>query len=79
MTGLMAALDDAVKRRDWRAARAARAAAWDEVDRLADYLTRDERQRLWNYKRQIVVGEAQDRRLPGPADRPGNRPAPPGA
>ncbi|WAZ26224.1 hypothetical protein STRCI_007778 [Streptomyces cinnabarinus] len=74
----MRRLGEAVKRRDWRAARAARAAAWDEVDKLNPDLTREERQRLWKYKQQIAAGETRDRLRPVRPDRtttPG--PAPP--
>ncbi|MFE4214200.1 hypothetical protein [Streptomyces sp. NPDC056844] len=59
---LMAELGAAVNRQDWRAARAARSAAWDEVNKLADNLTREEREKLWKYKHRILAGEAQDRR-----------------
>ncbi|WP_225860916.1 hypothetical protein [Streptomyces triticiradicis] len=55
-------LSQAVSRRDWRAARTARSAAWDEVNKLDHELTREERKKLWQYKQQIVAGEAQDRR-----------------
>lgn len=58
----LAQLDEAVRLRDWRRARLARAAAWTEVEKLADDLTREERKRLWKYKHQILAGEAQDRR-----------------
>lgn len=54
----------AVNRRDWRAARTARAAAWDEVDKLNPDLTREERKKLWEYKQRILAGETQDRRSP---------------
>ncbi|MFJ9101268.1 hypothetical protein ACIRJM_22705 [Streptomyces sp. NPDC102405] len=52
----------AVKRGDWRAARRARAAAWDEVKKLHPELTRDERRQLGEYKERIRAGEAHDRR-----------------
>ncbi|MEU9218952.1 hypothetical protein AB0D47_20650 [Streptomyces sp. NPDC048376] len=58
----LAQLDEAVRLRDWRRARLARTAAWTEVEKLADDLTREERKRLWKYKHQILAGEAQDRR-----------------
>jgi hypothetical protein len=58
----MADLKAAVSRRDWPAARAARSAAWDEIGRLADNLTREERQALWKYKLLIRSGEEQARR-----------------
>lgn len=61
----MAELDAAVKRSDWRAARAARAAAWDEIGRLSDDLTREERKKLWEHKQRILAGEAQARRRAG--------------
>ncbi|WP_328875988.1 hypothetical protein OHT76_41195 [Streptomyces sp. NBC_00287] len=61
LTQLMGQLEEAIRRRDWQAARTARSAAWDEVNRLADYLTREERTKLWTYKRLILNGEAQDR------------------
>ncbi|MFC9757143.1 hypothetical protein [Streptomyces sp. NPDC056921] len=60
----MAELDAAVKRSDWRAARAARSAAWDEIGRLSDDLTREERKRLWEHEQRILAGEAQARRRP---------------
>ncbi|MFI9618178.1 hypothetical protein ACIG8S_04590 [[Kitasatospora] papulosa] len=59
---LMRELEAALKKRDWRAARAARSAAWDEVGRLADDLTREERKKLWECKHLITAGEDQDRR-----------------
>lgn len=59
---VMDELGAAVRRRDWRAARAARSAAWVEVKGLADDLTRDERQELGKYKQQILAGEDRDRR-----------------
>ncbi|MGW3800110.1 hypothetical protein [Streptomyces clavifer] len=62
---LMTELGAAVNRRDWRAARAARSAAWDEVNKLADDLTREDREKLWKYKHRIVAGEAQERRSGG--------------
>lgn len=52
----------AVNRRDWRAAREARAAAWEEVDKLNPDLTREERKKLWEYKQRILAGDAQNRR-----------------
>lgn len=58
---VMGQLDAAVARRDWRAARAARSAAWAEVDKLVDHLTREERRELGEYGRRIVRGEARDR------------------
>ncbi|MFE6281413.1 hypothetical protein [Streptomyces sp. NPDC057877] len=62
LVAIMGQLAAAVERRDWRAARSARSAAWAEVDKLADYLTREERGQLGAYKRRILVGEARDRR-----------------
>ncbi|MFB8776662.1 hypothetical protein [Streptomyces broussonetiae] len=62
---VMAQLAAAVDRRDWRAARTARSAAWAEADKLADYLTREELSKLGEYRRRILAGEARDRR-PGP-------------
>lgn len=62
LLGLMGELGAAVKRRDWPRARTLRSAAWNEVDKLADELTIEERKRLWKYKHQILAGEAQDRR-----------------
>ncbi|MFD5875723.1 hypothetical protein [Streptomyces sp. NPDC060322] len=59
---LMRDLEAAVKKRDWRAARTARSAAWNEIGRLADDLTREERKKLWEYKHLITAGEDQDRR-----------------
>lgn len=64
----MGQLSEAVKRGDWRAARRARAAAWDEVDKLNPELTREERKQLWDYKQRILAGEARRRRL-GDAER----------
>lgn len=64
----------AANRRDWRAARIARAAAWDEVDKLNPDLTREERKKLWDYKHRILAGETQDRRSPR---QPEKRPKPP--
>ncbi|WP_222109269.1 hypothetical protein [Streptomyces cupreus] len=61
LTELMAQLEAAVQRRDWPAARTARSAAWDEVNRLADNLTHEERKKLWTHKQRILTGEAQDR------------------
>lgn len=58
----MERLRDAVKARDWRAARTARASAWDEVDKLDPELTREERKKLWDYKQRILAGEARERR-----------------
>jgi hypothetical protein len=58
----MAQLGEAVNRRDRCAARMARSEAWDEVNRLADDLTREERKKLWTYKQRILAGETQDRR-----------------
>jgi hypothetical protein len=57
-------LGEAVKRGDWRAARIARAAAWDEVDKLNPDLTHEERRKLWEYKQRILAGEARKRRPP---------------
>ncbi|MFD7441006.1 hypothetical protein [Streptomyces sp. NPDC059909] len=57
----MTDLKAAISRRDWSRARAARAAAWDEVGRLADHLTRDERRALWKYKLLLKAGEEQAR------------------
>lgn len=62
---LMAELDAAVNRQDWRAARATRSAAWDEVNKLADDLTREERQKLWKCKHRILAGEAAQKRRSG--------------
>ena len=70
----MAELKAAVSRRDWPAARAARAAAWNEVNQLADHLTRDERQLLYKYKLLLRAGEEQARRAPRQRDR-GRKPA----
>ncbi|MFF4796647.1 hypothetical protein ACFY2M_45265 [Streptomyces sp. NPDC001276] len=53
-------LSKAVTRQDWRAARIARSAAWDEVNKLADALTREERKTLWEYKQRILAGEARE-------------------
>ncbi|MEU3556385.1 hypothetical protein [Streptomyces fragilis] len=58
---LMEDLREAVERGDWASARAARSAAWGEVNRLADNLTTEERKQLWQYKRRIVAGEVRDR------------------
>lgn len=55
-------LRDAVKARDWRAARAARTTAWDEVKKLDPELTREERKKLGEYKERIHLGEARERR-----------------
>ena len=57
---LMEELREAVERGDWASARAARSAAWGEVNRLADNLTTEERKHLWRYKRRIVAGEVRD-------------------
>lgn len=57
-------LGEAVKREDWRAARIARAAAWDEVDKLNPDLTHEERKKLWEYKQRILAGETRKRRPP---------------
>ncbi|MFF3896417.1 hypothetical protein ACFYY3_25230 [Streptomyces sp. NPDC001812] len=54
-------LSEAVARQDWRAARTARSAAWDEVNKLVDELTREERKKLWEYKQRILAGEARKR------------------
>ncbi|HCA86982.1 MAG TPA: hypothetical protein DEQ61_16735 [Streptomyces sp.] len=62
LIGRMADLKAAVTRRDWPAARAARSAAWDEIDALVPDLTRNERQALWQYKILIRAGEDQARR-----------------
>ncbi|MFE5096585.1 hypothetical protein ACFRCI_41315 [Streptomyces sp. NPDC056638] len=61
LLALMEELREAVERGDWASARAARSAAWGEVNRLADNLTTEERKQLWRYKRRIVAGEARDR------------------
>ncbi|CCK25015.1 hypothetical protein BN159_0636 [Streptomyces davaonensis JCM 4913] len=68
----MSQLSEAVKRRNWRAARAARAAAWDEVDKLIPDLTREERKMLWKYKQQIAAGESRDRLRSSRPDRSQN-------
>ncbi|GAA1888558.1 hypothetical protein GCM10009837_08030 [Streptomyces durmitorensis] len=54
-------LGEAVSRRDWRAARIARSAAWDEVNALNPDLTWEERQKLWQYKQRILAGETKGR------------------
>ncbi|MBC7273359.1 MAG: hypothetical protein H5T76_32480 [Streptomyces sp.] len=64
-TPLLKAMAQLVPRRDWRAARTARSAARAEVGKLADYLTREERSWLGEYRRRSLAGEARDRR-PGP-------------
>ncbi|MGW5639464.1 hypothetical protein [Streptomyces sp. NPDC003832] len=60
----MKELSEAVERRDWRAARAARAAAWAEADKLIPDLTREERRSLGRYKQRIAAGETRDRLRP---------------
>jgi hypothetical protein len=60
---LMGQLGPAVKRGDWPTARALRSAAWDEVSKLADNLTVEERKQLWKYKQRILAGEARERRV----------------
>ncbi|MBC2907334.1 hypothetical protein [Streptomyces cupreus] len=62
LNAIMAQLAEAMKQRDWRAARIARSAAWDEVNKLDEDLTRQERKKLWQYKQSLLAGEAQDRR-----------------
>lgn len=59
---LMAELDAAIRKGDWRAARVARSAAWDEIGRLSDELTRAEKKKLWEYKQRILAGEDRARR-----------------
>jgi hypothetical protein len=44
------ALKAALDQDDLKAARAARSAAWNEVDKLDPYLTRQERDELWKCK-----------------------------
>ncbi|PPS85385.1 hypothetical protein [Streptomyces sp. MH60] len=61
LLALMQDLCAAIERGDWASARAARSAAWGEVNRLADNLTTEERKQLWRDKRRIVAGEARDR------------------
>lgn len=46
----LGSLEEALARDDLKAARAARTAAWDEVDKLDPYLTRQERHELWKFK-----------------------------
>ncbi|MGW7366968.1 hypothetical protein ACWGI8_26930 [Streptomyces sp. NPDC054841] len=53
----MADLKAAISQRDWPAARAARNAAWNEVNQLAEHLTRSERPKLGKYKRLLLAGE----------------------
>lgn len=59
----MGELSRAIMREDWPAARAARAAAWDEVGKLHPDLTREDRKRLWEYKQSILASEARERIL----------------
>ena len=58
----MAALRDALKRRDLPAVKASRSAAWDEVDKLAPELTREERRELWYCKFRIRAMVDRSRR-----------------
>ncbi|MFD7609735.1 hypothetical protein [Streptomyces sp. NPDC059828] len=58
----MADLKAAISRHDWPVARGVRAAAWGEVNKLAEHLTRDERQKLGKYKLLLLAGEEQARR-----------------
>ncbi|MEU9405125.1 hypothetical protein AB0E08_05360 [Streptomyces sp. NPDC048281] len=65
----MGQLAAAVNRGDWHAARIARAAAWDEVDKLNPDLTREERKKLWEYKQRILAADKRSPRGEGPAPR----------
>jgi predicted metalloendopeptidase len=58
---IMDRLADAVKARDWQAARAARRLAWEVVNQLDPALTREERKQLGEYKQRILEGERRHR------------------
>lgn len=58
----LGSLKTALDRGDLPAARAARSAAWGEVDKLDPYITREERQELWKSKLVMRGIEGRPRR-----------------